>query len=62
MKKPDMSPEAVTARLKAVGELRRLCLALGRRAVAGRPAEEHGAREMGRDDRRMSAKGSDENA
>lgn len=27
---PDMSPKAVTARLKRVSELRRVCLALGR--------------------------------
>jgi hypothetical protein len=29
MRKVDMSAEAVTARLKLVSELRRLCLALG---------------------------------
>jgi hypothetical protein len=28
--KADMSPEAVTARLKRVSQLRRLCLALGK--------------------------------
>jgi hypothetical protein len=61
MMKPDMSPEAVTARLRAVGELRRLCLALGQRPDE-RPAGQDGAREMGRDDKRASAKGSDENA
>ena len=27
--KPDMSPEAVTARLKKTSELRRLCISLG---------------------------------
>ena len=49
--KPDMSPEAVTSRLRAVGELRRLCLSLKRvqeparyemrsgRTVSGEPAE-----------------------
>jgi len=29
--KPDMSPQAVTKRLRQTGELRKLCLALGRR-------------------------------
>jgi hypothetical protein len=30
MKKVDMSPEAVTARLKRIEQLRRLCLSLGK--------------------------------
>ena len=38
MAKVDLSPEAVTRRLRRVEELRRLCLALGR----AKPAKEHG--------------------
>ena len=37
MAKVDLSPEAVTRRLRRVEELRRLCLALGR----AKPVEEH---------------------
>ncbi len=37
--KPDMSPEAITARLQRVEELRRLCLSLGE---AGKKAGLHG--------------------
>lgn len=34
MPKPDMSPEAVTTRLKRTSQLRRLCLALNRNQPA----------------------------
>jgi len=37
--KVDMSPEAVTARLKLVSQLRRLCLALGKARPVDHPAE-----------------------
>jgi len=37
--KVDMSPEAVTARLKLVSRLRRLCLALGKARPVDHPAE-----------------------
>jgi len=37
--KVDMSPEAVTARLKLVSQLRRLCLALGQARPIGQSAE-----------------------
>jgi len=35
--KVDMSPSAVTVRLRRVSQLRRLCLALGRAAVVPTP-------------------------
>lgn len=35
--KVDMSPKAVTARLKLVSQLRRLCLALGKARPVDRP-------------------------
>lgn len=35
--KVDMSPEAVTARLKSASQLRRLCLALGKARPVDRP-------------------------
>jgi hypothetical protein len=35
--KVDMSPSAVTLRLKRVSQLRRLCLALGKAAVVPAP-------------------------
>lgn len=35
--KVDMSPEAVTARLKLASQLRRLCLAFGKAQRVGRP-------------------------
>jgi hypothetical protein len=38
---PDMSPEAVTARLRAVEELRRLCLALGKAMPREKPEKRH---------------------
>lgn len=37
--KVDMSPEAVTARLKLVSQLRRLCLALGKARPVDHSAE-----------------------
>lgn len=37
MRKVDMSREAVTARLKLVSELRRLCLSLGTAKISTRP-------------------------
>jgi len=36
--KVDMSPEAVTARLKLASQLRRLCLALGKARPVKQPA------------------------
>lgn len=38
--KVDMSPEAVTARLKLASQLRRLCLALGKARPVDRPVEQ----------------------
>ena len=44
----DMSPEAVTARLKRVSQLRRLCLALGKATpVAPAPSTPMPKRETG---------------
>jgi hypothetical protein len=37
MSRPDMSAAAVTARLKLVSQLRRLCLSLGRATIEPRP-------------------------
>ena len=46
--KVDMSPEAVTARLKRVSQLRRLCLALGKATpVAPAPSTPMPKRETG---------------
>jgi hypothetical protein len=36
----DMSPQAVSARLKLVSQLRRLCLSLGKARRVDRPAEQ----------------------
>jgi hypothetical protein len=38
--KVDMSPKAVTVRLKRVSQLRRLCLSLGKARPVDRPAEQ----------------------
>jgi hypothetical protein len=38
--KVDMSPEAVTARLKLASQLHRLCLSLGKALPVNRPIEE----------------------
>jgi hypothetical protein len=38
--KVDMSPEAVTARLKLASQLRRLCLSLGKARPVDHPAEQ----------------------
>lgn len=38
--KVDMSPEAVTARLKLASQLRRLCLALGKARPVDRPVKQ----------------------
>jgi hypothetical protein len=37
--KVDMSPKAVTVRLKRVSQLRRLCLALGKARPVARPVD-----------------------
>ena len=41
MRQIDMSAKAVTARLKLVSELRRLCLSLGTAKVEPRPGSSH---------------------
>jgi hypothetical protein len=43
--KPDMSPQAVTLRLRRTSQLRRLCLSLGKAKPTGakKPAPPHGA-------------------
>ena len=41
MRQIDMSAKAVTARLKLVSELRRLCLSLGNARVEPRPVASH---------------------
>ena len=41
MRQIDMSAEAVTARLKLVSQLRRLCLSLGTAKVDPRPLTRH---------------------
>jgi len=38
--KVDMSPKAVTVRLKRVSQLRRLCLSLGKARPVDRPVEQ----------------------
>lgn len=47
--KPDMSPAAVTARLRLTSELRRLCLALGK-AI---PIDEHEVSKNQREETRV---------
>jgi hypothetical protein len=41
MSQPDMSAAAVTARLKLVSQLRRLCISLGTAKIDPRPLTKH---------------------